>query len=148
MSDNTPAAESSKWQPPAPASSKAVSDNPKDLCAQQKVDMSVVPVVGMWHTAHAMMDGARNYGRYNWRAKHVIASIYYSAARRHLDWWWEGQDIDTKSLVHHLGHLAANAMILLDAIEGGTLIDDRPFVSDEVRTRLLSRMESLVKASK
>jgi hypothetical protein len=76
--------------------------------------------------ALAFKDGAVKYGPYNWREHMVSASVYYGAARRHLDSWWDGEDVSADALVHHLGHVMACCAILLDALTVGKLNDDRP----------------------
>jgi hypothetical protein len=52
--------------------------------------------------------------------------IYVDAAMRHLIQWIDGEEEAEDSGVHHLAHAAACCAILLDAIEGGNLIDNRP----------------------
>lgn len=100
--------------------------NPKDLVGQTKADISLVPSVGIAHTAHAMMDGARKYGPYNWRGNSVKARVYVAAAMRHLMQWLDGEEVAEDSGTHHLGHAAACCMILMDAQAFGNLHDDRP----------------------
>lgn len=51
---------------------------------------------------------------------------YLGAIRRHLDDFLEGENLAPDSGVHHLGHIAANCGILLDADKHGTLVDNRP----------------------
>jgi hypothetical protein len=109
-----------------PPASKALSTNPKDLVGVNKPSLSKVPAVAVAHESLAMMDGASKYGAYNWRDKAVKASIYVDACKRHLDLWFEGEEEAQDSKVHHLGHARACLGILLDAIETGNLIDDRP----------------------
>lgn len=105
----------------------ALGNNPKDLLGIKKVSLTKFPMVGLVHGAHAMMYGASKYGPYNWRDKAVIASIYIDATLRHLAAWFdEKEEIAADSGVHHLGHVLANMAILLDAMETGNLIDDRP----------------------
>src|ERR1035437_4794629 len=106
--------------------SKANTTNPKDLVGNTKVSLSKLPVVAVAHGAMAMMDGAEKYGAYNWRDKAVVASIYIDAAMRHLQCWFEGQEVATDSKVHHLGHAIACCAILLDAQSKNKLVDDRP----------------------
>ena len=100
--------------------------NPKDLLGVKKVPLNLLPAAGRIWGAKAMQDGARKYGPYNWRDKKIIASIYLDAIERHLLAFVDGEDLAEDSKVHHLGHIIADASILLDAIEGGFLIDDRP----------------------
>jgi len=127
--------------------SKADTANPKDIIGATKVSLSKVPAVAIAHEAHAMMDGARKYSSYNWRAKAVQASIYVDAALRHIHDWNEGEEDAPDSKAHHLGHARACLGILLDCQENGTLIDDRP-VTDKSRgvmTRVLTRLAEKVK---
>jgi hypothetical protein len=105
----------------------ALGNNPKDSLGIKKVSITKLPMVGVVHGAHAMMYGASKYGPYNWRDNAVIASIYIDATLRHLAAWFdEKEEVAKDSGVHHLGHVLANMAILLDAMETGNLIDDRP----------------------
>lgn len=125
--------------------SKALSPNPKDLFGAVKVSTTKLPAAAIAHAAHAMMDGARKYGAYNWRDKKVIASIYVDAATRHLLAWFEGEECASDSGVHHLGHAIACCAILLDAQETGNLIDDRPDGRGAL-SALFDRLNAAVKA--
>lgn len=118
--------------------------NPKDLIGAKKVSLSKLPSAGIVHGAHAMMDGAAKYGPYNWREKKVQASIYVDAAMRHLLAWFDGEETAEDSGVHHLGHAIACAAILLDAQEGGHLIDDRPL--NGKTAEILKRLNEKVKS--
>lgn len=100
--------------------------NPKDLIGAKKLSLTVFPDVALAHGTHAMMNGAKKYGPYNWRDKKVRASIYIEAARRHLAQWLDREEHAYDSGVHHLGHAMACCAILLDAQEAGCLVDDRP----------------------
>ncbi|KKN48575.1 hypothetical protein LCGC14_0651620 [marine sediment metagenome] len=100
--------------------------NPKDILGQTKVSLSKVPTAAIIYEALAMVDGAKKYGPFNWRKNKVIASIYVDACLRHVGSWFDGEEIATDSLVHHLGHARACLGILIDALETGNLDDDRP----------------------
>jgi Domain of unknown function (DUF5664) len=102
--------------------------NPKDLVGSTKVDLDLIPGPAEVACALAMTEGGLKYGPYNWResGKPVQARIYTSAARRHLKKWFEGEDIDPESGVHHLGHAMACCAILIDAQSCGQLADNRP----------------------
>lgn len=130
------------------AKSKADTVNPKDLLGQKKISLTKLSAIATLHGAHAMMDGARKYGPYNWRDKKVIASIYIDAAKRHLDAWFEGEELAEDSMVHHLGHALACCSILLDAQEMNCLVDDRPIVdcSRGVYARVAKRLQSIQEA--
>ncbi len=109
-----------------PPKAKTNKPNPKDLLGVKKVSLTKFPATALVHGAHAMMDGARKYGPFNWRGNAVIASIYIDACMRHLTAWFDGEETASDSGVHHLGHAMACLGILLDAQETGNLIDDRP----------------------
>lgn len=100
--------------------------NPKDVIGSGKVPLGLCPDTLDVATSMAFLEGALKYGRYNWRIAGVRASIYRDAGRRHFDAWWNGQDIDPKSGLHHLWKLAACIAILVDSIEIGNMVDDRP----------------------
>ena len=125
--------------------SKAETANPKDLLGAQKVSLTKLPAIAVAHAAHAMMNGASKYGPYNWRAKKVIASIYIDAAKRHLDQWFEGEEVASDSGVHHLGHGMACLAILLDALTTGNLIDDRP-INEDNRTAYANTIKQIHQA--
>jgi len=125
-----------------PPTSKAEGPNPKDLQGKKKISLTKVSSIALLHCAHAMMDGAKKYDPYNWRAKDITASIYVDAGKRHFDAWFEGEELADDSKAHHLGHAMACAAILLDAIETGGLIDDRPVTerSRGVYGRVMKRL--------
>jgi hypothetical protein len=102
--------------------------NPKDLIGSTKVDLDLIPGPAEVACALAMTDGALKYDPYNWRAsgKPVQARTYTSAARRHLKKWFDGEEYDQDSGVHHLGHAMACCAILIDAQACGQLADNRP----------------------
>lgn len=101
--------------------------NPKDLIGLTKLPiLSVVNPSSLLYEAWAMRDGAQKYGPYNYREKGVRASIYVDACLRHLLAWWDGEEVAPDSQVHHLGHAKACLGIIIDGIEHGNLVDDRP----------------------
>lgn len=101
--------------------------NPKDLIGSDKVPMHLWPETATVLGAMGLLDGALKYGRSNYRAIGVRASIYYDAARRHLTKWFEGQDIDPDSGLPHLAHALASLAIVIDAQVAGKLTDDRMY---------------------
>jgi hypothetical protein len=100
--------------------------NPKSAFGIQKPPMHLIPAPAMIQTAMVFKLGAAKYGPYNWRHTSVAASVYVSAAQRHLASWHDGESLDPESGQPHLAHVIACAAILLDAMAGGNLIDDRP----------------------
>lgn len=121
--------------------------NPKDIMGESKPDLSLIPPVSMLHEAMAMELGAFKYGPYNFRDTPVEARTYMAAAKRHIDNWLDGEEYcsDTKDaegnlmeLVHNLGAAKAGLGIVLDCLERGTLVDNRPLkgTSSAVQDRM------------
>ncbi len=100
--------------------------NPKDAVGTAKVPLSTVPAQVMAEVGLAMMEGALKYGRHNYRAAGVRASVYYDAALRHLMAFWEGQDIDPDSGLSHLVKAMACCAVLRDSQFRENWTDDRP----------------------
>lgn len=100
--------------------------NPKDAIATDKLPLGLCPDTLQEEVCMAFLEGALKYGRYNWRVAGVRASIYHDALKGHLSAWWNGEDIDPDSGLHHLAKAGACIAILLDAMRCGKLTDDRP----------------------
>lgn len=100
--------------------------NPKDAVGTKKAPMSTVPSAVVMELGVAMLEGARKYGRHNYRVAGVRASVYYDAADRHLKAWWEGQDIDPDSGLSHIAKAIATLAVLRDAMMNDMVTDDRP----------------------
>lgn len=100
--------------------------NPKDALGIKKVPTSTIPTQPMLEIGLAMMEGGRKYGRHNYRVVGTRASVYYDAAMRHLKAWWEGEDIDPDSGLHHLIKAAACCLVHRDSMLMGNDVDDRP----------------------
>jgi hypothetical protein len=101
--------------------------DPKGEAGKRKAQLQLLPPVFNSATAKALENGAAKYGPWNWRESDKVSALtYVGAIRRHLDAYLDGEDIDKESGAPHLGHIAANCAILLDAQEHGPLHDDRP----------------------
>lgn len=101
--------------------------NPKDGVGSLKPSYSTVPVPVLYELGAAITEGARKYGAYNWRVAGVRTSVYIDAARRHLDSFWEGENIDPDSGLSHITKAIASLTVLRDAqIQGMVQNDDRP----------------------
>jgi hypothetical protein len=100
--------------------------NPKDALAINKAPLSTLPTAPMYEVALAMLEGARKYGRHNYRIMGVKASVYYDAAMGHITSFWEGEDIDPASGIHHLGKAMACLAVLRDSMMMENWVDDRP----------------------
>ena len=100
--------------------------NPKDSLGIRKAPLSAVPTGPLYEVGLAMLEGARKYGRHNYREMGVRASVYYDACMRHLAAWWEGEDIDSDSNLSHIIKAAGCIFVLRDAMLMENCVDDRP----------------------
>jgi hypothetical protein len=101
--------------------------NPKDAVGVKKVAWSVIPLTVLWELGCAMLEGARKYGRHNYRIAGVRASVYFDACvARHLSAWWEGEDTDPDSGLNHITKAIATLVVLRDSMIQGNWVDDRP----------------------
>lgn len=115
--------ERSRQQPRSPLKPT----NPKEVVGIRKVSFAVLPWRVLTGVALAMLEGACKYGRHNYRHSGVRGSVYFDAVvGRHLTQWWEGEDIDEASGLHHIDKAIAGLMVLRDAIYQGVFEDDRP----------------------
>jgi hypothetical protein len=101
--------------------------NPKDAIGSNKLPLHLWPETASALGSLAFLEGALKYGRGNFRAIGVRASIYVDAARRHLNKWFEGEENDPDSGLPHLSHALACIAIIVDARAAGKLNDDRQY---------------------
>lgn len=103
--------------------------NPKQVFGDKKVGVQFVPPALELFAAQAFKEGVvKGYGPFNWRQSKVEAMTYVGAVKRHLAAWIDGEEIDPESPLgkHHLAGAIASLGILVDALSGGFLIDNRP----------------------
>ena len=100
--------------------------NPKDAIGSAKAPISTVSAPVIMEMGLGMLEGAAKYGRHNYRVAGVRASVYYDAAMRHLMAFWEGEDIDPESGIHHIGKALSCLSVLRDAMFQDKWYDDRP----------------------
>lgn len=101
-------------------------NNPKTAVGVSKVPLHLVPPSAKHYLALALADGARKYGPYNWRDHAISVSVYKAAMERHLDAFWDGENLAPDSGIHHIAHAMACCALILDAMTIGKLNDDRP----------------------
>lgn len=99
--------------------------NPKDAIGGNKLPLHLWPPAATALGSLGLLDGMLKYGRSNFRVIGVRASIYVDAAQRHLNAWFEGEEVDPDSGLPHLAHALACLAILVDTQAAGTLQDDR-----------------------
>ncbi len=86
----------------------------------------VLPWQVVFEMALGMMEGGIKYGRHNYRAIGVRASVYYDATMRHLQDYYAGKPVDHESGLSHLSKALSSSQVLLDSMVMGNWIDDRP----------------------
>lgn len=101
--------------------------NPKDAIGSGKLPLHLWPETATIMGSLGLLEGMLKYGRSNWRASPVRASIYVDACKRHLNAWFEGEDCAPDSGLPHLAHALACLAILVDAQAAGSLADDRMY---------------------
>lgn len=99
--------------------------NPKDLIGSSKLPLHLWPETASAMGCIAMLNGALKYGRSNFRAVGIRASIYVDAAKRHLTAWFEGEELDPDDGVPHLAAALACIAIIVDARAADKMVDDR-----------------------
>lgn len=114
--------------------------NPKHNQGTAKLPLHLWPQTATAMGCIGMLEGAEKYGRNNFRATDVVASIYVAACMRHLSAWFNGEEFETmthpetgeevKVKPHMAGALSCLA-ILVDAEANNSLIDDRNYTNDK-----------------
>jgi hypothetical protein len=118
--------------------------NPKDVIGTKKWrQFMVVPRQVLWEVAVGMLEGALKYGRHNYRASGVRASVYVDAAIGHLDQFIEGEDIDKDSGLSHVTKAICSLVVLRDAMLNDFWVDDRPPKIKDIDA-LRDRLQALV----
>lgn len=104
--------------------------NPKDSIAGDKLPLHLWPTTATIYGCLGLLDGEHKYGRSNFRHIGVLASVYYDALLRHMGAWFEGEDVDPDSGLPHLCHALACLAILVEAVVGDKLEDDRMYPTE------------------
>ena len=100
--------------------------NPKQALGIKKVPTHCIPTGPLLELGLAMMEGGRKYGTHNYRAMGVLYSTYHDAIVRHLKAWWEGEDTDPDSGLHHLIKIMGCCVVVRDSMLMKNDVDDRP----------------------
>lgn len=100
--------------------------NPKQVHSDKKVPLHLVPGAASAYIAMGLKEGARKYGAFNWRESDIESMTYVGAALRHIAAFVDGETIDPESGNPHLAHAMASLAILVDAMELGSVSDNRP----------------------
>lgn len=121
-------AQAKDWELELRAAKEVKATNPKDAVGVRKIPISCVSTAVMSEVGIGMLEGARKYGRHNYRIAGVRASVYLDALWRHIfvQWWEMGEDIDGPSGIHHVSKAIADLMVLRDSMIQENWVDDRP----------------------
>ena len=96
----------------------------------QKLRFDLIPIAPLTEVVKVFTFGAYLYGDRNWEEgfswSRCIGSIW-----RHFTKWLLGEDLDDESKLHHLAHVIANCLFLLQYTFTGKGIDDRQKASVE-----------------
>lgn len=96
---------------------------------EDKPRTDLVPIKAILRIAEVMGHGAEKYDAYNWR-RGINFSRLFGATMRHLLAYWDGQDLDSDSGLHHMAHAGCCITMLL------TLIEERPDLDDRFKEHL------------
>lgn len=115
--------------------------NPKDAVGVRKARwFSYLPLRVLVGVGLALLEGARKYGRHNYRIAGVRASVYVDAVVcGHLMPWMEGEDLDPDTAelddkgqpipgtgISHIDKAIASLVVLRDGMYENNWVDDRP----------------------
>lgn len=107
--------------------------NPKEVAAARddKAPLDLLEHAADAQIARVLATGAKKYGRRNFRASPINASVYIGAIRRHIGAFASGEELDPESGLSHLAHVGACVHVVLAAKDAGVFVDDlAPVVKD------------------
>ena len=89
-----------------------------------KLRYDLIPADALRQLAEVYTMGAKKYDDNNWR-KGIKWSRIYGAIQRHINAFWEGEDMDPESGLNHLSHAAWGCFTLLNYFKEKKEYDDR-----------------------
>lgn len=123
--------------------------DPKQAFGDTKPNVALIPGTASAYLALGFECGAAKYGPFNWRNKAVEAMTYVAACKRHLDAWVDGEEVSSDTVttdrpVPNLAHALASLAIIVDALELGNLIDNRPLpgASSKLHDRIATQRKA------
>ena len=93
-----------------------------------KPQYNLIPIDATREVAEVLGFGANKYGPNNWRDDGNVTewSRTYASIQRHLNAFWNGENLDPESGLSHLAHANTQLMILMTHMSDGHLnMDDR-----------------------
>lgn len=128
----------------APPSFDSKPTNPKDALATNKLPLHLVSPIVKAYQALAHYLGNVKYGAWNYRGAGIRNSVYKAAAERHLDAWWEGEELDPTDGTPHLANALACVNILIEGKYTPSTVDDRPPSRAEALAAVRAELEALM----
>lgn len=92
---------------------------------QKDVRLHAAPLESMFEIGRVFAFGEQKYDDYNFR-KGYAWSLSFDALQRHIWLFWNREDRDSESALHHMGHAAWHCLVLLFFSLTGKGTDDRP----------------------
>lgn len=89
-----------------------------------KPSFTAIPKKALRELAVVFTYGKNKYGKFNYSGK-IDLTRYLDALHRHLNSYEISEDLDPETKVNHLAHVAANALMALDGLLTGNVVDDR-----------------------
>ena len=89
-----------------------------------KIRLELIPPSLLRAVGTILTFGAKKYDDDNWR-KCEKWSRYYGALLRHLNAWWDGEDLDSESGHSHLWHAGCCLAFLIEFEASKISTDDR-----------------------
>jgi hypothetical protein len=90
-----------------------------------KPRMDLIPGDALIEIAKVLSYGAAKYSDRNWE-KGMDYHKLYAPIQRHLWKWWQGEELDEESGLHHLAHAACDILMLQATALRSIGTDDRP----------------------
>ena len=92
---------------------------------QKLARFDLLPADVLWAVAEHYGRGALKYAERNWELGYNW-SLSYAALQRHLNAFWNGEDVDPETGSHHLDAVIFHAMALRRFVDAHPELDDRP----------------------
>lgn len=101
-----------------------IADNKGLRHDEGKTQYHLIPSDGLAELARVYTFGAKKYAPYNWE-RGMDHSRVFNSMLRHIYAYWDGENRDQETGLHHMAHAAWNALTLLVYSLRGVGVDDR-----------------------
>lgn len=81
-------------------------------CDDSKLRYDLVPSKPFEELVKVLTFGANKYSPNNWQLVEPARPRYSAALMRHFELWRQGEQFDKETHIHHLAHVACNALFL------------------------------------